>query len=430
MTRALRADAGEQLWHAIRDTAESAEQETLLRAAGCLAVGLADMAASARDPIHHGPARVLGAAPGACTITGADEGAYFTGAATANSYLMHARLTDDSFMVAAHPGLTVIPVALAAAEHALHTGSGEVDGEHLLRAVIGGYECACLLAERLLPEVSRRGWRVTAAIAPLAAAATAALVLRLSDEVACSALGLASAGTGGPLGVVSIEGDGWRLQPALAVQAGVCAALAAAAGLRSAADALTAEHSFYALFGGVLGAEDRHPVQPPAIHRVTFKRYPVAMFGQSIFDAIRTLPPITGIADRIDVEVAPFAAQYGNQRNGSTTSIASVEGITLAAVQRFLPDLDIGSGPRRVPVRVSGDSVLPDLAARIELTLTDGRRFSVTGDGDTSGWQIGDFADHCRGLLGAEGTLLCDAAAALLEPTGIDRLLELWRATR
>ncbi|MEU4842445.1 MmgE/PrpD family protein [Nocardia testacea] len=430
MTRAMCEDADEQLWRTVRDTAESADRVTLMRAAGCLAVALADMAGSARDPIHHGTARVLAAAPGGCTVTGADGGAHLTGAAAANAYLMHARLTDDSFMVAAHPGLTVIPVALAAAEHALLTGSGKVDGEHLLRAVVGGYECACLLAELLLPEVSRRGWRVTAVIAPLAAAATAALVLRLSEEVACSALGLASAATGGPLGVVSTEGDGWRLQPALAVQAGVTAALASAAGLRAAADALSAEHGFYALFGGLLGAGERHRVQPPAVHRVTFKRYPVAMFGQSIFDAIRRLPPISGIADRIDVEVAPFAAQYGNQQSGSTTSIASVEGITLAAVQRFLPDLDVGSGTRRVPIRIIGNPVLPDLTARIQLTMADGQQYSGAGDGDTSGWRIGDFTDHCRAVLGAEGTLLCDAAAALLEPTGIDRLFELWRATR
>ncbi len=430
MTRALCADAGKQLWHAICRTAESADGATLLRAAGCLAVGIADMTGSARDPIHQETARVLAAAPGACTVTGSDDGAHLTGAATANAYLMHARLTDDSFMVAAHPGSAVIPVALATAEYALRTESGRVDGEHLLRAVVGGYECACLLAEWLLPEVSRRGWRVTAVIAPLAAAATAALVLRLSDEVACSALGLASAGTGGPLGVVSTEGDGWRLQPALAVQTGVTAALAATAGLRSAADALTTEHGFYALFGGLLEARERYRPRPPAIHRVTFKRYPVAMFGQSIFDAVRSLPSIVGSAESIVVDVAPFAAEYGNQQSGSTTSIASVEGITLAAIEQFLPELYVGSGARRVPIRVTGNPALPDLAACIDLTLTDGRRFSLAGDGDTSGWQIGDFADHCHALLGAEGTFLCDAAAALLEQTEVERLLERWRATR
>lgn len=430
MIRARRADTGEQLWHEIRDTAESADHVSLLRAAGCLGVGLADMAGSAREAVHRKTAGALAAAPGACTVAGMDKRAYLTAAATANAYLMHARLTDDSFLVAAHPGLAVIPAALAAAEHALHAGSAPIDGEHLLRAIVGGYECACLVAERLLPEVSRRGWRVTAVIAPLAAAATVALVLRLTDEVAYSALGLASAGTGGPLGVVSTEGDGWRLQPALAVQAGVTAALAAAAGLRAAADTLTAEHGFYSLFAGPPGSEERHSTQPPAIHRVTFKRYPVAMFGQSIFDAIRTLPSIAGVADRIAVDVAPFAAEYGNQQGGVTTSIASVEGITVAALERFLPGLEIGSGTHRVPIRVAGDPLLPDLATRIELTLIDGRRFSVTGDGDTSGWRTGDFAGHCRDMLGAEGGLLCDAAAALLEPTGIDRLLELWKSTR
>ncbi|MGW5382566.1 MmgE/PrpD family protein [Nocardia sp. NPDC003963] len=428
MIRARGANTGEQLWHASRAAAESADHGTLLRAAGCLAVGLADMAGSAREEVHRRSARALAAAPGVCTVAGSGDGAYFTAAATANAYLMHARLTDDSFMVAAHPGLMVIPAALAAAEHAVHTASMEVEGVDLLRAMVGGYECACLLAEGLLPAVSTRGWRVTSVIAPLAAAATVALVLRLSDEVARSALGLASAGTGGPLSVVSTEGDGWRLQPALAVQAGVTAALAAAAGLRSADDALTAEHGFYALFGGSAVARDR--VQQPAIHRVTFKRYPIAMFGQSIFDAIRMLPPIVGIVDRIVVRVAPFAAGYGGRRGGATTSIASVEGITRAAVERFLPALRLGSRTDRIAVQVVSDPEMPDLATRVELALVDGRCFSATGDGDTSSWGADDFAEHCRTLLGAEGALLSDAAAALLEPAGMDRLLARWKSIR
>ncbi|MEV8637634.1 MmgE/PrpD family protein [Streptosporangium sp. NPDC051023] len=421
------ADPCLELWRHARDSAHAAERVTLDRAAGCLAVALAEMVVSARTPRHRAAAEALAGAPGGCTVSGLPRPADVTGAVVANAYLMHARLTDDSFRVAAHPGLAVVPVALAAAEHAAHRTGRGVDGPRLLRAVVGGYECACLLAERLLPEVSRRGWRVTSVIAPLAAAATMALVLDLPDDDACAALGLASAATGGPLGVVSTGGDGWRLQPALAVQAGVSAVFAASAGLRSGPGALAGPHGVYSLFGDAAEAETREPVPEPAVHRVTFKRYPVAMYGQSIFDALGGQSPLSGTIDRIAVRLAPFAAGYGGQRDASTDSISSVEGIAIAAVRAFHPDLALPPG---TTVDVIGDPDLPELTARVHLALSDGRRLVLTGDGDTSGWGLADFRRRCAELLGEAGDPLCRAAGALSEGGDPARLLELWRVAR
>ncbi|TNC29454.1 MmgE/PrpD family protein [Amycolatopsis alkalitolerans] len=428
ITDSTHQDSSLALWRSARESADMADAATLERAAGCLAVALAEMVVSARTPQHFTAAEALAGAPGPCTVSSLTGRAALTGAVTANAYLMHARLTDDSFRVAAHPGLAVVPVALAAAEHT--SGHGAVDGVRLLRAVVGGYECACQLAERLLPAVSRRGWRVTSVIAPLAAAATTALVLGLPDEVASAALGLASAAAGGPLGVVSTNGDGWRLQPALAVQAGVSATVASIAGLRGGADALGGAHGLYALFGGD-DVEQPQPFGQAAVHRVTFKRYPVAMYGQSIFDAIRALPPIEGSVRRITVRLAPFAAGYGgNQRAVSTDSISSVEGITAAALRTFQPGLAKDFSASQGLVEVLGDPALPELTAQMHLEVTDGRLFELTGNGDTSSWGIADFSRHCQERLGDVGTRLYEATTTLTEEAGVARLFEVWRAAR
>jgi len=417
----------ESLWQRVRDTAYTCDAATLDRAAGCLAVGLADMVVSARTVKHRMAAEALAGAPGVCTVSGLSGRADLSGAVVANAYLMHARLTDDSYQVAAHPGLAVVPVALAAAERVMARHGQTIAADRLLRAIVGGYECGCRLADQLLPEVSRRGWRVTSVIAPLAAAATMALALDLPDTDACAALGLASSATGGPLGVVATDGDDWRLQPALAVQAGMSAAVAAAAGLRSGAGALGGPQGLYALFGGTSEAAETWPDREPAVHHVTFKRHPVAMYGQSIFEAVRAAPQLTGQLERIVVSVAPFAAAYAG-RNASTDSIASVPGIALAAARAFHPGLVSDAG--RPPVDVLDDPDLPDLAAHVALELADGRRIELAGDGDTSGWKPQDFRRHCADLLGDTGVQLYEAAAALPRTASPRGLLQSWRAAR
>ncbi|MGW7276234.1 MmgE/PrpD family protein [Streptomyces sp. NPDC054864] len=417
------------LWHYAREAAEAADSATLDRAAGCLAVAVADMVMSTRTERHRTVAEALAGAPGACTVSGLAKRVDITSAVLTNSYLMHARLTDDSFRVAAHPGLAIVPVALAALEHAAPWPAQPPDGERLLRAVVGGYECACRLAERLLPDVSQRGWRVTSVISPLAAAATMSLMLDLPEDSACAALGLAAASAGGPLGVVSTGGDGWILQPALAVQAGVSAAIAASAGLKGGAGTLSGPQGLYAMFGDGSGLEPPQPEARAAIHRVTFKRFPVAMYGQSIFDALQGLPPVSGTLRRISVRLAPFASSYGNQSDASPDSISSVEGITKAALRAFHPGLVADWGdPERL--EVAGDPTLSELGARVDIELEDGSVLALTGDGDTSGWGPTDFTRHCTTLLGGIGGRLYDAAAGLPHLSSTDQLLGLWRAAR
>jgi hypothetical protein len=125
--------------------------------------------------------------------------------------------------------------------------------------------------------------------------------------------------------------------------------------------------------------------------------------------------------------VAPFAAEYGDQGTASTDSISSLPGITLAALRVFHPVLAADAVERSARIEVIGDPALGELEARVDLDLSDGRRFRFTGDGDTSGWDASDFRLHCVRSAGEAGGLLHEAATGLSHERGVARLLKLWR---
>ncbi|WP_235624280.1 MmgE/PrpD family protein [Mycolicibacterium goodii] len=372
---------------------------------------------------HLSAARALISGHGACSVPGSGVVASPSGAATANAYLMHAQLTDDSYRVAAHPGLAVIPVAVAIAEDVWK--NCHLSGDRFLRSVVAGYECAGALADRLLPTVSHRGWRVTSVIAPLAAAVTAAYLLSFDDATAISAIGLAAATAGGPLSVVATGGDGWRLQPALAVQSGIAAMLAAGAGLRSGTDSMGTEHGYLSHFG----ARDPRPTanRRPAVHDVTFKRYPVAMYGQSIFDALCTLDRITGEISRLRISLHPFAAQYGNQSQNSAGSISDVRSIAVAGLQSFHPGLTLPHSADRRWIEIDADPEMHPLNATLELTLADASHYATAGNGDTSHWGATDFTHRCGEHLGPRGRDIAALALALPAGAGLADLLHRWQ---
>src|ERR687895_291 len=76
------------------------------------------------------------AAAGVLTRAAGDTRAPVPEAVAANAFLIHATLSDDAYRLALHPGLAVVPAALA---HAESTGGA---GGAVLRAVGGGGEGA------------------------------------------------------------------------------------------------------------------------------------------------------------------------------------------------------------------------------------------------------------------------------------------------
>ena len=93
-------------------------------------------------------------------------------AALVNGTAGHALDMDDGHRLAAgHPGVTVIPAALAAAEFA---GSS---GEEVLTAIAAGYEVFVRVASAINPSHLNRGFHTTGTIGPLGAAMASGLSL-------------------------------------------------------------------------------------------------------------------------------------------------------------------------------------------------------------------------------------------------------------
>jgi hypothetical protein len=302
----------------------------------------------------------------------------------------------------------VVPTALA---HAEQTGA---DGEALLRAVVGGYEVVCRAADALLPGISQRGFRITAALAPLAAAATVALLRGFDDERAVEALRLAAGAAGGPLRSVDAVGEAWSLQPAPAVGVGTVAARAAAAGLTGATLMLEAANGVH---GSLVGGS--WPGLPdddgPRIMRVTFKQHPVAMYGQSIFDALADPAGLPPAPQRVDVHVSDFAAAYGQPADADGDAIASVAGIT----RKALANAGIQGTPQ---VTIVADPDMGPLDARVVLDDVERR-----GTGDTSGWSTEQVGDYAGRRAGAGGPALVAACGALAAATDVAAV---WDAVR
>ena len=403
-------DAAQALLDHARGVAETAGWAELTRAASCVAVGIGEMVSSGRDPRWRRIAQALGAPSGPPPPAPPARAA----AVAADAFLMHAQLADDSYRLAEHPGLAVLPVALAAAER-----DPTMDGAGWLAAVTGGYEAAAVLADLMLPEASARGFRVTAAVAPVATAITASLLDADAGGHAADAVRIAAASAGGSLGVFG-GGDAWRLQPALAAVQGLLAMAAARAGARGAPGALEGEQGMLATLAG--RAYTGIPPGPPRIGWVMFKRHPVPMYGQAVFDALDGAAAQVAGATALRVRVPPFAAAYGDQRPGAVTSIAAIARAALARVD---------PGAAAATIEVSGDAELGLHDAVIEVARGGGPVAAVlTGSGDTSRWSPDDVARHCVARIGPAGARIAAAARDLAAGGPLTGLLQARRAAR
>ena len=109
-------DAAAALWRRAHALAVSADDALLTRAADCILAALVEAVASARDPRWERGALALAATEGPATVAAGDRRASIADAIAANSFLIHATLSDDAYRLALHPGLAVVPAALAQAE--------------------------------------------------------------------------------------------------------------------------------------------------------------------------------------------------------------------------------------------------------------------------------------------------------------------------
>ena len=232
-------------------------------------------------------------APGDAGVVGAQTRLAAPMAAFANAVAAHALDFDDnSYAGVVHGSAVIIPAALAIAE------TVNASGADLVTAIVAGSEAEYALGVAVTPTLYDRGWWTTGVLGPVGAAAATARLLKLDASATASALGLALAGTGGVKAAF-----GTNAKPLLAgraAEAGVVAALLAAAGASGPGDAVEHPRGFAALFnGGIFEAQaiaalgTRWHLLDPGID---VKRIPVCLSSHAAVDAVQDLVAQHGLA--------------------------------------------------------------------------------------------------------------------------------------
>jgi 2-methylcitrate dehydratase PrpD len=341
------------------------------------------------------------------TILVTGERATPYGAAFVNSSLMHAKLQEDAYHTGSHPGVMIVPAALAVAE------TRGRSGRDLIAAVAAGYEIEAALTADFIPKSNEQGFRSSPIYGPFGAAVAAGHLLGLSAEQMTHALGYAATFAAGTFE----GGDGTDimvLQVSQAARSGLLAAYLAEQGARAADTSLDGPIGFYYAFTG--GAEG---VQTLADHLgsrweildVTLKRYPTSMFNQPPIHLILALTERHDLRpeqiESIRVEMNDFETTYpsakfagsGYSRRRGTGATGFV--VAAACVNRGFaipPDRPAGwsspvEGIDRLPthaastslaerVTVVGSPEIGPLAPRVTVRLTDGTVYQMQATGD------------------------------------------------
>ena len=173
---------------------------------------------------------------GPCTIIGRGFAADPATAALTNGVLSHVLIFDDLHRKSKlHPGVAVIPAALAACEL---KGS---DGKTFLEAISAGYETAARLGMAVnMAEHRLKGWRATGTCGSFGAAAAASRAMGHSPETLHHAISAAAGQASGNFAFTQGSGMELYLAAGTAARNGVVSALLAEAGFRGSANPLEA----------------------------------------------------------------------------------------------------------------------------------------------------------------------------------------------
>ncbi|MBW2147184.1 MAG: MmgE/PrpD family protein [Deltaproteobacteria bacterium] len=273
-------------------------------------------------------------------------------AAFANSTMCHARDFDDTHdRGVIHAFVNVMPAVLAASER-----RGGVSGREIIAACALGADLACRLALAVTfgPgfEKTQPGFLRTTVCGIFGAAAGAARALGLDANGVHHAMGIVYSQTGGNKQCVTDASLVKRMQPALAAQGGVFAALLAQRGITGAAGFLEGLYGMFNLYWG--GAFNRDELLGDLGRRyelmnLSFKPYPSCRHSHGAIEAILKIvqehPLKPDDVDRVVVHMSkhkfydnvsrPFAVR-GNPQVDAQFSIPYAVGAALLRKDVFL----------------------------------------------------------------------------------------------
>lgn len=328
--------------------------------------------------------------PAQARLIGCDQSVDAVHAALINGFMSHLHDFDDVDMQwIGHPGVTVIPAVLAAAEWQ------SLSGKALLDALLIGLQVQNRIGTALMPDYYVRGHHSTATIGGFGAAAGVARLLGLTAEQTAMALG-----------IVSTQSAGMRimfgtmckpLHPGRAASTGLLSAVLAHNGFTSHPEAIETKAGFAELLSRDFDPEVAvvNLTSDWAVDQIEFKDYPSCRSTHGSIDAILALRPriadaITDIT-AISITINERAAMIANRINPATNleakfcqhycmAVALLDGrVGLSQFESArLADPRVQDLMGRT--RVAGDQSLTYGAARLGVEFADGRKIDFSFD--------------------------------------------------
>ena len=290
-------------------------------------------------------------------------------AAFANAACAHAIDMDDGHRFGAlHPGVVIIPAALAAAE------LGGADSKTLLAGIVAGYEIMIRLGAAINPSSLNRGFHITGITGVYGAAAACAKIMNLNQEETAGALGMAGLQASGLIQVNhEVEGAKVKpLNPARAASNGLLSCLLAKRGARGPLQIFEGEDGYLK----AVSDEVRQDLLTKGlgneyeILKVYVKLYAACRHAHApidaVFEALRGQSLAPEDITRVSVETYSAAVRLAGIREATTPSAARFSIPFSVAIAIARKD----AGPNQYCEEVIRDPSIQALAQKVEMTVS------------------------------------------------------------
>jgi len=253
------------------------------RTVALLLKDIAGLCVAARNTDYVKAAAASAAGTGRCSAIGHAARMTPYDAALINGTAAHGEDYDDTFEGGpVHAGAVIVPAVLAIAE------DRGLTGEAMMRGCAVGIEVLCRMSLVAPQATHRASFHPTAVMGAPAAAIAVATCLQLPAAQVTQALGIAGSLASGIIEYLADGSSTKRLHAGAAAQAGIRAALLAAAGFTGPATVFEGQHGFYKAFAPSL-APNFHPLLDAlgtdwVTPTVAFKPYACGTMTQPFID--------------------------------------------------------------------------------------------------------------------------------------------------
>jgi 2-methylcitrate dehydratase PrpD len=291
-------------------------------------------------------------------------------AAFANASCAHAMDMDDGHRFGAlHPGVAILPAALAAAEL---VGAPPMV---LMTGMVVGYEIMIRIGRAINPSSLNRGFHITGITGVFGAAAACAKIMNLDQEETAGALGMAGLQASGLIQVNhEVEGAKVKpLNPARAASNGLLSCILAKRGARGPLQIFEGEDGYLKAVSDEVKQDllTQGLGEDFEILKVYVKLYAACRHAHApidaVFEALKGQSVEPEQITKVSVETYSAAVRLAGIREATTPSAARFSipfSVALAIAKR-------DAGPDQYCEEAVNDRIIQALARKVEMAVSD-----------------------------------------------------------